>query len=69
MGPAGCPGHRSGFLAERGGRRAGPRAAGLAAEFVEAGVYDAVTALGGRAFDVVYTSIGAILWPSPSRNT
>jgi SAM-dependent methyltransferase len=38
------------------------RRAGLAAEFVEAGVYDAVTALGGRAFDVVYTSIGAIIW-------
>ena len=38
------------------------RRAGLRAEFVEAGVYDAVQALGGRAFDVVYTSIGAIIW-------
>jgi SAM-dependent methyltransferase len=38
------------------------RRAGLRAEFVEAGAYDAVTALDGRAFDVVYTSIGAIIW-------
>jgi SAM-dependent methyltransferase len=36
--------------------------AGLAAEFVEANVYDAVEALGRRTFDVVYTSIGAIIW-------
>ena len=36
--------------------------AGLAAEFVEAGVYDAVQALDGRTFDVVYTSIGSIIW-------
>jgi SAM-dependent methyltransferase len=35
---------------------------GVAAEFVEAGVYDSVTALGGRTFDIVYTSIGAIIW-------
>jgi SAM-dependent methyltransferase len=27
-----------------------------------AGVYDAVTALSGRTFDVVYTSIGSIIW-------
>jgi SAM-dependent methyltransferase len=38
------------------------RQAGLAAEFVEAAVYDAVQALGGGVFDVVYTSIGAIIW-------
>ena len=36
--------------------------AGLAAEFVEANVYDAVEALDRRTFDVVYTSIGAIIW-------
>lgn len=36
--------------------------AGVAAEFVEANVYDAVEALDRRTFDVVYTSIGAIIW-------
>jgi hypothetical protein len=36
--------------------------AGLAAEFVEAGVYEAVKAVDARAFDVVYTSIGAFIW-------
>ena len=35
---------------------------GLAAEFVEANVYDAAEALGGRRFDIVYTGIGAINW-------
>jgi len=35
--------------------------AGISAEFVEAGVYDSPDALGGRTFDVVYTSIGAII--------
>lgn len=35
---------------------------GLDAEFVCADVYDAVDALGGRAFDVVYTGIGALNW-------
>ena len=35
---------------------------GLAAEFVAADVYDAVTVLGGRRFDVVYTGIGALYW-------
>lgn len=34
---------------------------GLDAAFVEAGVYDAATALGGT-FDVVYTGIGALCW-------
>jgi SAM-dependent methyltransferase len=34
----------------------------LPAEFVAANVYDAVEALGRRTFDVVYTSIGAIIW-------
>ena len=32
------------------------------AEFVVADVYDAVEALGGRTFDVVYTGIGALTW-------
>jgi 2-polyprenyl-3-methyl-5-hydroxy-6-metoxy-1,4-benzoquinol methylase len=36
--------------------------AGIAADFVEANVYDALQALGGRRFDVVYTGLGAILW-------
>lgn len=38
------------------------RRAGLPAEFVEADVYDAVDAVGGRTFDVVYTGFGAITW-------
>jgi SAM-dependent methyltransferase len=36
--------------------------AGIEAEFVRANVYDAVAALDGRQFDVVYTGIGAIIW-------
>jgi SAM-dependent methyltransferase len=36
--------------------------AGLQAEFVQADVYDASSALGGRRFDVVYTGLGAINW-------
>lgn len=36
--------------------------AGIEAEFAEAAVYDAVRVLGGRLFDIVYTSIGAIIW-------
>src|SRR5450631_2850217 len=37
-------------------------------EFVEADVYDAVAALGGRTFDLVFTGIGALCWlPSVSR--
>jgi SAM-dependent methyltransferase len=37
-------------------------------EFVEANVYDAVTALGGRRFDLVFTGVGALCWlPSVSR--
>jgi len=36
--------------------------AGLAAEFVQADLYDAVAALGGRRFDVVYTGRGALNW-------
>jgi SAM-dependent methyltransferase len=36
--------------------------AGLAAEFVQADVYDALDALGGRRFDVVYTGMGALNW-------
>ena len=34
----------------------------LAAEFVEANVYDAAEALGGRTFDIVYTGLGALNW-------
>jgi SAM-dependent methyltransferase len=36
--------------------------AGLAVEFVEANVYDAVAALGGGRFDVVYSSEGVLCW-------
>jgi SAM-dependent methyltransferase len=37
-------------------------------EFVEADVYDAVRALGGRTFELVFTGIGALCWlPSVSR--
>ena len=36
--------------------------AGIDAEFVEANVYDAVEALGGRTFDIVYTGRGALVW-------
>ena len=35
---------------------------GIDAELVVADVYDAVRALGGRSFDVVYTGIGALSW-------
>ncbi len=35
---------------------------GLDAGFVRANVYDAVRALDGRAFDVVYTGFGALNW-------
>lgn len=38
------------------------RRAGIDAEFVLADVYDAVSALGGRTFDVVYTGRGALNW-------
>jgi len=34
----------------------------VAAEFVEANVFDAVEALGGRQFDIVYTGLGALVW-------
>jgi SAM-dependent methyltransferase len=35
---------------------------GIAAQFVCANVYDAVVALEGRSYDVVYTGIGALCW-------
>jgi SAM-dependent methyltransferase len=35
---------------------------GLDATFLQADVYDAVKALGGERFDVVYTGLGAINW-------
>jgi SAM-dependent methyltransferase len=38
------------------------RECGLEAEFVCANVYDAVEALEGRRFDIVYTGIGALNW-------
>lgn len=38
------------------------RRSGIEAEFAEAAVYDAVRVLRGRSFDVVYTSIGSIIW-------
>lgn len=34
----------------------------LDADFVESDVYDAVEALGGRRFDIVYTGLGALIW-------
>lgn len=44
------------------------RDCGLHAEFVCADVYDSPEALGGRAFDIVYTGIGALGWlPDISR--
>jgi len=43
-------------------------ATGAELEFVESELYDAPAALGGRAFDLVYTGIGAICWlPSIDR--
>lgn len=36
--------------------------AGVDVEYVHADVYDAVSALGGRAFDVVHTGKGALNW-------
>jgi SAM-dependent methyltransferase len=36
--------------------------AGIEAEFVASDVYNAVEALGGRRFDVVYTGLGALNW-------
>ncbi len=36
--------------------------AGVDVDFVESDLYDAKQALGGRAFDLVYTGIGALLW-------
>jgi SAM-dependent methyltransferase len=35
---------------------------GIDAEFVAANVYDAVTALGGRQFDIVYVGMGSLVW-------
>ena len=36
--------------------------AGLTVDTVEADVYDAVRAVGGRRFDIVYTGLGALNW-------
>jgi 2-polyprenyl-3-methyl-5-hydroxy-6-metoxy-1,4-benzoquinol methylase len=38
------------------------RELGLDAEFVRSDLYEAVVALGGRDFDVVYTGLGALNW-------
>ncbi|MFI9835610.1 class I SAM-dependent methyltransferase [Nonomuraea sp. NPDC051941] len=35
---------------------------GIPAEFVTADVYDAVEALGGATYDIVYTGLGALVW-------
>jgi len=35
---------------------------GIDAQFVRADLYDAVTALAGRQFDIVYTGKGALIW-------
>jgi 2-polyprenyl-3-methyl-5-hydroxy-6-metoxy-1,4-benzoquinol methylase len=35
---------------------------GVDADFVQADLYDAVSAVGGRRFDVVYTGKGALIW-------
>jgi 2-polyprenyl-3-methyl-5-hydroxy-6-metoxy-1,4-benzoquinol methylase len=35
---------------------------GIDADFVAADVYDAVDALDGRRFDIVYTGLGALIW-------
>lgn len=42
--------------------RALGRRCGLEIEWVQADVHDAVEALGGRTFDVVYTGVGALGW-------
>lgn len=34
----------------------------IEADFVAADVHDAVAALGGRRFDIVYTGLGALIW-------
>ena len=39
-----------------------PERAGVRIDYVEADVYSAPQALGGRRFDLVYTGIGAICW-------
>ena len=66
-------------LARRGARTVGldfsPAALAVAANLAErcrldidwvcADVYDAITAAGGRRFDVVYTGVGALGWPGP----
>ena len=63
MGAAGRARDRPRLL--RPGGRGGPALAArceLEAEFVEANVYDAAEALGGRRFDIVYTGLGALNW-------
>ena len=45
-----------------GQARAMAQRIGIEAEFVEANVYDAVEALGGRQFDIVYAGMGSLVW-------
>ncbi len=42
--------------------RAMARDLGVDADFIAANVYDAVEALGGRQFDIVYVGIGSLVW-------
>src|SRR3954469_25796996 len=37
-------------------------ASGAEVDFVESDVYDAVDALGGESFDLVFTGVGALCW-------
>jgi SAM-dependent methyltransferase len=42
--------------------RALARSAGAEVEFVRSNVYDAVRAVGGRTYDLVFTGVGALCW-------
>ena len=48
--------------AVRGGDASSPRRPGSTRRFVQADVYDAVAALDGERFDIVYTGLGALNW-------
>ena len=63
-GPARRHHDRARLLARRRWSRPGGSAdaAGTAVGFVESDVYDALDALGGGTFDLVYTGIGALCW-------
>ena len=56
-------GHGPRHLAGRGGGGNGAAGrAGLDGTFLVGNVYDAAEAVGGRAFDIVYTGLGALNW-------